>query len=68
MECFRERMDNTKSSIRHANASSLPYTQHISRCRNLKEPLFKVYLFYYESDLMFRKFKECILLNVLSRH
>ena len=29
-ECLREHMNNTKSSIRHANALSLPYTQHIS--------------------------------------
>ena len=49
-----ERMNNTKSSIGHANASSLPYTQRITKCRNLKEPLFNVYPFYYESDLMFR--------------
>ena len=33
------------------------YKQHISRCRNLKEPLFKVYPFSYESDIMFQKFK-----------
>ena len=57
-ECLREPMNNTKSSIRQATASFLPYTQHISRCRNLKDPLFKIYPFYYESDLMFRKSKE----------
>ena len=44
--------------MRHANASSLPYTQHINRCRNLKEPFSKVYPFYYKSDLMFQKCKE----------
>ena len=49
-------LKNTKSSIRYA--SSLPYTLHITRCRNLKESLFKVYLFYYKSDLMFQKLKE----------
>ena len=51
-----ELLKNTKWSIKHANASSLPYTQHISRSRNLKEALFKVYAFYYKSDLMFWKF------------
>ena len=43
-ECQIELLNNTKSSMRHANASSLPYTQNISRCKNLKEPLFKVYI------------------------
>ena len=45
-------VNNTKSSIRHANAPSLPYTQHIRRCRKLKDPLLKVYSFYYGSDGM----------------
>ena len=53
-----ELLKNTKSSKRYANASSLPYTLHITRCRNLKESSFKVYLFYYKSDLMFQKLKE----------
>ena len=53
-----ELLRNSKSSIRHANATSSPYTQHISRCRNLKEPSFKVYPFYYKSDLMSSIFKE----------
>ena len=40
-ECLSERINNTKSSIGHANASSLPYTPHISKCRNLKNPCSK---------------------------
>ena len=54
-ECLHERKSNTKSSTRKANASFLPYIQHISRCSNLKEPLLKVYPFYYESGVMLRK-------------
>ena len=34
-ECLCERLNNTKSSIRYLNASSLPYEQQI-RFRNLK--------------------------------
>ena len=55
-ECLRERMNNTKSGIRNANASSLTYMQHKNRCRNLQEPLLIVYPFY-KSELMFRKFR-----------
>ena len=40
-ECLHKHMNNTRSSIRHANTSSLLYTQHISTYRNLREPLFK---------------------------
>ena len=47
-------VNNTKSSIRHANAPSLPYTQHLRGCRKLKDPLLKVYPFYYESDGMLK--------------
>ena len=36
----------------------LYHTQHISRCRNLKETLFEVYTFHYESDLMLRQVKK----------
>ena len=57
-ECLHKRMNKTKSSIRHANISYFPYLQNICRCKSLKEPLFKVYPFYYESAIMFRKFKE----------
>ena len=62
-EWLRERMNNTKSTIRHPNASSLPSTRYISRCRDLKEPLFRVYPFYQKSDLMFQKFKEWRFIN-----
>ena len=57
-ECLRERINKNKSSIRHANVSFFPYSQNISRCKNLKGPLFKIYPFYYESAIMFRKFKK----------
>ena len=58
-EWLRERMNNSKPTIRHPNASSLPSI----RCRDLKEPLFRVYPFYYKSDLMFQKFKEWRFIN-----
>ena len=54
-----KRDDAIENVVINANGSSLSYTQHITRCRNLKEPLFKVYSFYFKRDLMFQKFKEC---------
>ena len=57
-ECLRERMNNTKSHIRHTNRNSLPYIQHIYRCNKVIEPMFKIYPFYFENNSMFRKFKE----------
>lgn len=43
-ECLCEIKYNAKWSIRHVNALFLPYTKHISRCSNLKEPLLIVLL------------------------
>ena len=54
----RERMNNAKSSIRYPNNAPLPYAQHFNTCSNLKEPYFRCYPIYYESDVMLRRFKE----------
>ena len=41
----------------------LYHTHHISTCKNVKENLLKVCPLYYESDLMFQKFKEWYVLS-----
>ena len=57
-ECLRERMNNTKSSIRRVNAPSLPYTTY-QQMQELKRTHVQSLPNLYESDIMFRKFKEC---------
>ena len=41
----------------------LYHTHHISTCKKVKENLLKVCPLYYESDLMFQKFKEWYVLS-----
>ena len=57
-QSLREHMNNAKSSIRYPNNAPVPYAQHFNTCSNLKEPYFRCYPIYYESDVMLRRFKE----------
>ena len=55
---LRGRTNNTKSKVRYSENNSLEYTKHFSHCSNLIEPYFYVYPFYFEDDVLHRKFKE----------